>query len=132
VPEHGILAGRSIPTLHVLGSFLIAETLTSLLPVGSDLTIEPTPTRASRNEAKQLTRCGRRALVKKDGRTASRLNSGHMLEEARFEFARIDAPRDEHDPRSMIRIRPSVEQHRGMKNVVDAVNDHWGALADQV
>jgi hypothetical protein len=64
--------------------------------------------------------------------TASSLNSGHMLEEACFEFAGIDPSCDEHNPRSMIGIRPSIEQHRGVKNVVDAVNCHWGALADQV
>ena len=64
--------------------------------------------------------------------TASSLNSGYVLEEACFEFAGIDPSRDEYDPRSMIGIRPSVEQYRGMKNVVDAVNCDRGVLADQV
>jgi hypothetical protein len=64
--------------------------------------------------------------------TTSSLNSGHMLEEACFEFAGIDPSCDEHDPRSTIGIRPSIEQHRGMKNVVNTVNCDRGVLADQV
>src|SRR5215469_1808557 len=64
--------------------------------------------------------------------TASSLNSGYVLEEACFEFAGIDPSRDEYDPRSMIGIRPSVQQYRGMKNVVDAMNCDRGVLADQV
>src|SRR3984957_13195518 len=58
--------------------------------------------------------------------------SGHLLEEACLEFAAFDPSYDEHDPRSMIGIRPGIEKHRGMKNVVHAVNDHGRALANQV
>jgi hypothetical protein len=58
--------------------------------------------------------------------------SSHLLEEACLEFGVLDPSCDEHDPRSMIGIRPGIEKHWWMKNVVHAVNYHWGALADQV
>src|SRR6202012_6175554 len=58
--------------------------------------------------------------------------SGYLLEEARLDLATLDPSYDKHDPRSAIGIGPGVEQHRWMKNVVHAMNDHGGALANQV
>src|SRR6202051_3534199 len=58
--------------------------------------------------------------------------SSHLLEEACLEFGALDPSCDEHDPRSMIGIRLGTEKYWWMKNVVHAVNYHWGALADQV
>jgi hypothetical protein len=63
---------------------------------------------------------------------ASSPNSGHMFEEACLDFAALDPSCDEHDPRSMIGIGPGTEKYGWMKNVVHAVNYHWGVLADQV
>ena len=56
----------------------------------------------------------------------------HVLVEACLEFAARDSSGDEHDPRSVIGIRPRVQHHRGMEDVVHAVHDHRSVLADQV
>jgi hypothetical protein len=56
----------------------------------------------------------------------------HLLEEACLEFEAPDPSCDEHDPRSMIGIRPRIKKHWRMKNVVHTVYYYWGALADLV
>ena len=44
-----------------------------------------------------------------------------MLEKACLQVRPLDPSGDEYDPRPVIGIRPSVEQYRRMKNVMDAV-----------
>src|SRR5262249_627968 len=109
------------------------EQITSALPPKGDLSKAGKISRdRPREDLPNRIPHGRSLRLGYQPQQASGRSSGNMLEKACFEFGALDPPRDEHDPRSMIGIRPGVEEHWRMKNVVHTVNCHWGALADQV
>ena len=63
---------------------------------------------------------------------ASGLNFTDMLVKARFQVCPFDSSCNEYNPRAVIVVRPGVELHRGVENMVDAVDSHRRRLADQV